>query len=212
MGGSADGFIETERKYEAEAGFVLPDLSGLAAVAAVTAPRVHRLRAVYVDTADHRLLAARITLRRRTGGTDAGWPLKLPAGVDSRREVHAPLGRSARAVPAGLAARVSGWTGGQPLLPIARLDTTRTVRHLTGHDGQVLAEIAEDLVTGSLPVPGQPGWRMAASWRELEVELGTGSRDLLDAVALQLQEAGARPSAAASKLGRLLGTDRAGKG
>ena len=33
-------------------------------------------------------LAARgITLRRRTGGSDAGWHLKLPAGPDSRTEL-----------------------------------------------------------------------------------------------------------------------------
>jgi hypothetical protein len=47
---------------------------------------------------------------------------------------------------------------------------------------------------------------VAASWREIEVELVTGSPDLLDAVALRLQQAGASPSAAASKLGRLLAT------
>ena len=207
MAGDAEEFIETERKYEAESTFVLPDLSALAGVTAVSPPQTHELSAVYFDTGDLGLIGARVTLRRRTGGTDAGWHLKLPAGVDSRREVHAPLGRSARAVPAELADRVSGWTGGQPLQPIARLDTIRTLRHLTGRDGQVLAEIADDLVTGSLPAAGRAGragWQVTASWREIEVELGTGSRELFDTVALRLQRAGARPSAAASKLSRLL--------
>ena len=114
MEGTGD-FIETERKYEAAAGFTLPDLTGLDSVAAITAPRTYRLRAVYFDTPGLGLAAARITLRRRTGGTDAGWHLKLPAGVDSRREVHAPLGRGARTVPARLAGLVTGWSAGQPL-------------------------------------------------------------------------------------------------
>src|SRR5512132_2852366 len=43
----AGGFVETERKYEAGADFSLPDLAGLAGVAAVTGPRIYRLRAVY---------------------------------------------------------------------------------------------------------------------------------------------------------------------
>jgi len=219
MAEGADVFIETERKYDAAAGFVLPDLAGVGGVAAVTGPRTYRLRAVYFDTPDFRLLAAKITLRRRTGGADAGWHLKLPAGADSRREVHAPLGRSTRTVPARLAELVSRWSGGQPLDPIARLATTRRVRWLNGQDGQVLAEVADDLVIGSLPGPGPgrpsgagtaagpgPEWREASRWREVEVELGTGPRALLDSVGERLLRAGAARSAAASKLSRLLGS------
>jgi hypothetical protein len=217
MADGAGEFIETERKYDAAAGFALPDLAGLNAVAAVTGPQTYRLRAIYFDTADFRLLAAKITLRRRTGGTDAGWHLKLPAGVDSRREVHAPLGRGAGRVPGRLAELVAGWTGGQPLRPIARLATTRRVRRLARGDGEVLAEVADDLVVGSLPAPatagggaagpdgpGMPEWREASRWREIEIELVTGSRGLLDSAGEALRRAGAAPSAAASKLSRLL--------
>ena len=207
MAEDAGGFIETERKYEAEAGFALPDLAGLDEVAAVTGPQTYRLRAIYFDTTDFRLAAAKITLRRRTGGTDAGWHLKLPAGADSRREVHAPLGRGASSVPARLAELVTGWTGGQPLRPIARLGTTRRLRRLAGRDGEVLAEVADDLVVGSLPAPGgagMPAWREASRWREIEIELVTGPRGLLDSAGGLLRRAGAAPSAAASKLSRLL--------
>ena len=209
MADGADEFIETERKYDAAAGFALPDLAGLGGVAAVTGPQTYRLRAIYFDTADFRLAAAKITLRRRTGGTDAGWHLKLPAGVDSRREVHAPLGRGASRVPGRLAELVAGWTGGQPLRPIARLATTRRVRRLARRDGEVLAEVADDLVVGSLPAPaaagpGMPEWREASRWREIEIELVTGSRELLDSAGDLLCHAGAAPSAAASKLSRLL--------
>jgi inorganic triphosphatase YgiF len=207
MAEDAGGFIETERKYDAEAGFALPDLAGLDEVAAVTGPQTYRLRAIYFDTTDFRLAAAKITLRRRTGGTDAGWHLKLPAGADSRREVHAPLGRGASSVPARLAELVTGWTGGQPLRPIARLGTTRRLRRLAGRDGEVLAEVADDLVVGSLPAPGgagMPEWREASRWREIEIELVTGPRGLLDSAGGLLRRAGAAPSAAASKLSRLL--------
>ena len=207
MADGAGEFIETERKYDAEAGFALPDLAGLDQVAAVTGPQTYRLRAIYFDTTDFRLAAAKITLRRRTGGTDAGWHLKLPAGADSRREVHAPLGRGASSVPARLAELVTGWTGGQPLRPIARLGTTRRLRRLAGRDGEVLAEVADDLVVGSLPAPGgagMPEWREASRWREIEIELVTGPRGLLDSAGGLLRRAGAAPSAAASKLSRLL--------
>lgn len=62
------------------------------------------LTAVYVDTTDARLARWGVTLRRRTGGEDAGWHLKLPtspepsgaqagagAGVSERLEIHLPL-------------------------------------------------------------------------------------------------------------------------
>ena len=215
MADGAGGFIETERKYDAAAGFALPAMAGLDGVAAVTGPQTYRLRAIYFDTADFRLAAAGITLRRRTGGTDAGWHLKLPAGADSRREVHAPLGRGASSVPSRLAELVAGWAGGQPLRPIARLATTRRLRRLAGRDGEVLAEVADDLVIGSLPGPGpggaggpggpgMPEWREASRWREIEIELVTGPRELLGSAGDRLRRAGAVPSAEASKLSRLL--------
>ena len=59
------------------------------------APVVHRLAATYFDTPGDRLAANKITLRRRTGGTDEGWHLKLPAADGNRQELHEPLGDSA---------------------------------------------------------------------------------------------------------------------
>ena len=49
------------------------------------------LDAVYYDTEDFRLAADSLTLRRRTGGDDAGWHLKLPVSADVRDEIQAPL-------------------------------------------------------------------------------------------------------------------------
>src|SRR5215467_16034087 len=98
--------LETERKYEAGADAVLPDLAGLPGVAATSGPQEFQLDADYFDTADLRLLRAGITLRRRRGGHDAGWHLKLPAGPHTRREIRLPLGRAGGRVPAELASLV----------------------------------------------------------------------------------------------------------
>ncbi len=225
MPGDEHDLIEIERKFDVDDGFVLPDLSGPGGIT-LAAADVWRLSATYFDTGDLRLAAAHITLRRRTGGTDAGWHIKLPVDADTRRERHFPLeppapsggpsgagqaqaaGQAAR-VPAPVAAEVAEWTAGAPLRPVARLETTRTVRRLAGPDGTILAEVADDQVTGSRPDPADPArWRQADAWRELEVELVGGDRGLLARVAGQLVAAGARPSRSPSKLARVLGTAR----
>ena len=87
---------EVERKFEAAAGGiavldVVTTMTGTAGVAAVSPRDEQLLDAVYYDTADLRLIRAGITLRRRTGGQDAGWHLKLPAGADTRDEIRMPL-------------------------------------------------------------------------------------------------------------------------
>jgi inorganic triphosphatase YgiF len=202
--------IEIERKFDVDDGFMLPDLAGPGRVTVAPA-EVWQLSATYFDTGDLRLAAAHITLRRRTGGTDAGWHIKLPVDADTRRERHFPLGPAAAggpaSVPAPVAAEVADWTQGAPLRPVARLETTRTVRRLGSPDGQVLAEVADDQVTGSRPDPADPArWRPSDAWRELEVELVGGDRGLLARVAGQLVAAGARPSRSPSKLARVLGT------
>ena len=197
--------IETERKYDVDTGFVLPDLAGAGGSASMAPPDVQLLEATYFDTDDLRLIAAHITLRRRTGGDDAGWHIKLPVGGDTRREVHFPLGPPGRVVPGEIAAEVARWSGGAPLGPVARLETRRTVRRLLSESGEVLAEVADDQVTGSRPDPADPeAWRLQDSWREVEVELKSGTPDLLDAAAAGLAAAGATPSRSASKLARVL--------
>ena len=191
--------LEIEQKFDVDAGFERPSFSGLPGVSAAD-PVLHHLSATYFDTADGRLAASKITLRRRTGGTDEGWHLKLPAGAGARREVHAPLGPADREVPETLAARVADVTGGQPLAPIARLNTERTVVTLTGSDGRVVAEVADDVVTASrLPAAGDP-----LRWREVEVEVPEADPELQRAAADALFAAGARPAGHGSKLARVL--------
>lgn len=199
--------LEIERKFDVDDGFERPDFTGVAPGVAAAAPVVHQLSATYFDTADGRLAASKITLRRRTGGADEGWHLKLPGGpassaaYSSRLEVQLPLSAGGeRDVPAVHAGRVAGVTGGLPLAPIATLDTERTVVTLTGADGSLLAEIADDRVTAGLVPPDGPPLR----WREVEVEVPSESPELQQAIAGRLFAAGARPAGHGSKLARLL--------
>jgi len=191
--------LEIEQKFDVDPGFTRPPFAGLAGVTAGE-PATYQLSATYFDTPDGRLAASKITLRRRTGGVDAGWHLKLPVGPDARREVHAPLGPAGRRVPDELAGLVAEVTGGQPLAPIAVLDTERVVVTLRGDDGRVLAEVADDAVTARrLPDQGEP-----LRWREIEVEVPEAAPALQRAAAELLLGAGARPAGHGSKLARLL--------
>jgi len=193
-------FLEIEQKFDVDAGFERPSFAGLAGISEA-APELLHLSATYFDTPDGRLAASKITLRRRTGGTDEGWHLKLPADSGARREVHAPLGTAERQVPEELAARVAEVTGGQPLHPIATLNTERTVVTLRGHDGRVAAEVADDQVTARRlpPAEGQE-----LRWREVEVEVPNADPPLQRAAADVLLAAGARPAGHGSKLARVL--------
>jgi inorganic triphosphatase YgiF len=192
--------LEIEQKFEVDDDFKRPDFGVLPGYTAA-APVLHHLSATYFDTTDTRLAANKITLRRRTGGTDAGWHLKLPAGSLGRRELQVPLDAARDAVPERLAAQVAEVTGGLPLAPIAVLDTERTVVTVSTDDGDIAAEIADDTVTARRLGP-QPGRTLR--WREIEVEVPVPARELQEAAAKLLLSAGARRSGTDSKLARLL--------
>lgn len=197
----AESAIEVERKYDVGDGVVVPALHELGGVASVAQPVEHQLDATYFDTADLALAGARITLRRRTGGDDAGWHLKLPAQGDARREVREPLGDgSSDAVPAALLARVRAYVLGRPLEPVATISNRRVVHRLLDEDGGELAELCDDHVTGTRLL-GDPS---SEEWREWEVELITAGPELLDAAEEVLLAAGARPASGPSKLARVL--------
>jgi CHAD domain-containing protein len=196
--------VEIERKFDVDPDFVLPDLTSVEGVAAVDAPEERHLEAVYHDTADLRLARARVTMRRRTGGPDAGWHVKLPGSAGARRELQSPLGEVEQTPPGAVQAPVRGIVRSAPVGPVASLRTQRLVTLLRGEDGSVLAEVADDAVTGTAlgTAPGEPA--DVQTWREVEVELVDGDETLLAAVAERLVAAGARPSPAPSKLSRVL--------
>lgn len=192
---------ETERKYEAIEELELDDLSGLLGFDTAAAPREVDLEAVYFDTADLRLVRAGVTLRRRQGGSDAGWHLKLPAGTDSRDELRLPLGRSQRHPPAELVALTRVYTRGAALAPVAELSTHRRCWVLADSTGRSLAELVDDRV--SARTMGEQ--TTTVSWREVEVELAEHGRlKLLDRIERRLVKVGAQRADSTSKLGRLL--------
>jgi CHAD domain-containing protein len=156
------------------------------------------LDARYLDTPDHALLRRGVTLRRRTGGDDDGWHLKLPAG-SGRDELRAPVDEATPdAVPERLLALVDGLRLGGDLVPVAQVLTRRTVRHVCSSDATVVADLVVDEVVG------RPAEGAVRAWREVEVELVDGTPDLLDEVVAALVESGAS-RAQEGKLARALG-------
>ena len=150
---------EIERKYEADDSG-LPDLTGAAGVASVHDRGTAELDATYYDTSDLRLAAASITLRRRTGGSDAGWHLKLPVGPGIRDEIRAPLSDT---VPDELAGLVRSRVREGQLVPVVRLRSVRDVRHLLDADGRLLAEASVDTVRAERLFGGEG----RAQWTEI---------------------------------------------
>ncbi|MGP4111665.1 CYTH and CHAD domain-containing protein [Streptomyces sp. 4N509B] len=202
---------ETERKYEVS-GATAPDptapdptalaaaLTGAGGVAGTRERDTVQLTAVYYDTHDQRLAAAGITLRRRSGGDDAGWHLKIPqpGAAGAKEEIRAPLGSPTP--PASLASLVRSRTRRAELRPVLRLRTERARRELRDEGGAVLAELAVDQVTAE-----RAGTGRTVAWTEVELELAQGvDPALLDVLHHRLTAAGLTRSAVSSKLHRAL--------
>ncbi|MFE9624722.1 CHAD domain-containing protein [Streptomyces sp. NPDC006527] len=192
---------ETERKYEvpASGGFPrLPGLTGAGRGTSLVDAGTHDLDAVYYDTADLRLARSSATLRRRTGGSDAGWHLKLPLGDDTREEIRTPLQEE---VPDRFRELTLSRTRGARLEPVVRIRSRRTVRDLVDADGARVAEIVLDRVEADSLRP--EGGHSA--WTELEVELvEDGDPALLERVDKALGKEGFTRVDTPSKLSRAL--------
>lgn len=215
---------EVERAYPAPESVELPalvDLVDSGGVPLSESTTTARLSATYFDTDDLRLGAAGLTLRRRTGGEDAGWHLKIPARSSgssgssgssrSRAEVRHPPGKSTRVVPAPLRALVRAVTGGATLRPVAEVVTQRRASRLVDATGRVLLELADDHVTARrLHVSAALGDVVHAplTWREVEIELVDGDEELLDVVEAGLRAAGLGPARSGSKVGQVLDAPR----
>ena len=100
---------EIEDKYDLDASTVLPDLLSLKGVRSV-ATEEQELVAAYFDTAGLALAQAGVVLRRRTGGADPGWHLKLPMD-GARLEITVPLGRAVRTPRSRYDAWSPAWCG-----------------------------------------------------------------------------------------------------
>jgi CHAD domain-containing protein len=210
---STSRYLEVERKFDVGESTSSPSFAGIAEVRRAERLPTQQLDAVYYDTAARDLASNRITLRRRTGGDDAGWHLKLPAGPDARTEVRAPLG-AANAdedghedVPGELLDVVLAIVRDRPVRPVARISTARRIDQLYDVDDAALAEFCDDQVTASrLATPDGP--EVEQRWREWELELTqpTANAELMDKLCDRLLGAGAAPAGHGSKLARVLGT------
>lgn len=208
--------IELERKFAVPDGGSAPSFDGLSVVSRTEQMPTQFLEAVYYDTERHDLAANRITLRRRSGGSDAGWHLKLPSArgssagsapgssPEARTEVRAPLGPD---LPDELRDSVLAIVRDRMLAPVARISTARDVTMLYGPDGIPLAEFCDDHVTACRI--GTDGDEEPQRWREWELELVDAGIDhavhLLDRLTNRLHDAGAEPAGHVSKLAKVLG-------
>lgn len=180
--------IETERKFVLTKGQELPDLDE---VANLGPAERFGLVAIYYDTPDYRLYHGGLELRRRTGGHDEGWQLKLPTDdPDERIEVRLPLAEPR--LPLELRRRIADLVGEAPLLPVAELHTQREERELRDPSGAVMAVVFTDRVKAT--VSGR-----LQEWSEAEVELVSGPRQFLDQVEGALLRAGVPRSPVSSK-------------
>ena len=194
---------EVELKFRVGPEFVVPPIT-VPGVSSIDQVPSFAMRNTYFDTADLRLFRWGVTLRRREGGPDEGWHMKLPVeGADGRTrdEVRMPL--SDGPVPIELHGLVTAIVRGEPLVPIATLSTQRHPALLRNAHGDAVAELVDDTVTVL------DGGREVTTFREIEVEAvadadGRLDMDLLSSVADVLIAHGATPgslSKAAAALG-----------
>ncbi len=195
---------EIERKLRVHGLFDMPDLSDVAE--RIDRHEAFTMRAVYHDTPTLSLFRWGITLRRREGGSDEGWHMKLPVpGVDgsARDEMRLPLDAGpVGSVPGAFVEVIAPLLREQPLDAVITLSTERTPTVLRDSDDRPLVEVVDDIV--SVFHQG----RTVSVFREIEVEAldaeDPACLSAIDRVVDLLTGLGAEPSSlskAASALG-----------
>lgn len=203
---STSSFLEIEQTFAAHRNTEVPDLGRIAEIDLTGQTERFNLKATYFDTPELLLTSSKITLRRRTGGHDDGWHLKLP-GSDGRLEISAPLGAAEDQPPEQLLDRVRAIVRRRPVVPIAQINNCRTEVELLGPDNHVLAHFCDDRVNATALLEGGE----QTSWREWELELtaetaGTAvGGTILQSGTEIFAAAGAQVSQSPSKLVRALG-------
>jgi CHAD domain-containing protein len=128
--------------------------------------------------------------------------VKLPEGDEGPALVRRELTFEGPAdhVPVAAASLVRAYVRGAPLVPVARIRTRRDGVDLLDGEGAVVAEVVDDEVSVL------HGGRVAARFREVEVEVGDRAPDgLLEGVLARLRAAGAGAPDRTPKVIRALG-------
>jgi inorganic triphosphatase YgiF len=152
---------EREDKFEVDPDWVLPPVIGLVPEGGRLDQEVRRLENTYFDTPGAGLRVFGVTLRRRVGGSETGWQLKVPNGT-ARTELQSSS-RTKRLPPA-FAKGVAGLRAGETLQPVAMIMTTRAAYRLLDANGELVLQIADDQVESGPP----DGKSTLRSWREVE--------------------------------------------
>lgn len=194
---------EVEHKFRVHGRFVLPRFDDIEGVGRVAHRGSVGLAATYFDTVDLRLVRDGVTLRRRTGGDDAGWHLKLPtkkAGV--RDELRLPLdsGDGGTVPPLQLTGIVAVITRREPVTAVATLHTDRHTWAILGANDEPIADIVDDNVSVVAP-----DGTTTARLRELELEVAGASSELVGKVINRVTASGATEGRFLAKVARALG-------
>ncbi|MDP4825153.1 MAG: CYTH and CHAD domain-containing protein [Candidatus Nanopelagicales bacterium] len=165
---TASTYREVEFKLRVDRDFHLPSLEGVGSGdVSVEAQPTFQMRNVYFDTHDFALFRWRVTLRRREGGPDAGWHLKLPVagfGGTVRDEVRMPLTDDQHHVPAELTTIVAAFLRDAPIAEVVTLHSQRSPMLFRNSAGRVIAEFVDDTVSIG------DGDTKSFAFREIEVE------------------------------------------
>jgi inorganic triphosphatase YgiF len=156
---------EQEDKFDVDSDWVLPQLTELVPDGGRLDQETRKLDNIYFDTPGAGLRSFGITLRRRVGGSETGWQLKVPNGT-ARTELQS--GWQGKTPPPELLEALKGLLAGESLDPVGTIRTTRTAHQVLNGDGELVVEIADDQVESGPP----DGGTMLHSWHEVEVELG----------------------------------------
>lgn len=190
-----NGTLERHAAWDVDDRFVLPAPNGL------LGKRVRHdsvdETVVYYDTPGHDLRAFGVSLRRHDGDCEAGWRLEIPAS-DGRNELCWPPSDQSPAEAIGL---LTGLTGGEGLVDIAKIHTLRERYRRT----KPRLEVDDDRVRASV------GAHLLA-WREIEVDADGRDRSAAKRIGKRLRAAGARRSRYSSKLAHVAPAERIATG
>jgi CHAD domain-containing protein len=185
---------ERQLTLSAAPAFHLPDLAGLAEGVEARPEQEARLETTYFDTPDLRLARWGLSLSHR----DRTWTLTIPGrGADPAKELlfDGPVRRP----PDEAATLVRAYSRGAALEPVARLSNWCRRVELVDPSGRLLASVVDDEISVL------HGRRVAARFREVEIDLEADGDALLTVLLDRLRRAGAGPADPVPRYLRALG-------